>query len=524
MNKILTAVVFSLFFLTNNIAISQTHISNIFNGPAFSVSDLGDINNDGISDFIVGESISEQAEIFSGFNLQNLYTVSDQSFTAPAFGTRVAALSDINNDGAREFIVFAPGNISPYSAVYSGTDGTLLATYPQPGNQQSDGASAASIGDVDGDGNEDFVEGIKFFDPSNMGNDYGRVRVLSITGSIIFTYTGPLGSMAGGNVVSIDGDSAPHRFAFTQGATIQIYQSLSANSISFLRQINLLYSGTRQVEAIDDLDNDGINDLAVLYTNSLLNIYSSGSGQLISSFSPLSLFPSAPFAYINRLEKITDFDNDGKSDLFVIWNGTYPNSAFAVISSATGALINATFQSPGDRIYDGFPVGDLNLDGNLEVLLTIEHPASFSSEMQLFSITTLPAASNLNIGSSCGPIAPQLSLSAAVKLDQGMVTANISGAPANKVGALFIGATAIVNGFVLPNMCNAYFSPINIANGTFTQIDFFTSASGTASIPIAYPNIPLFSGLPLILQVAVLDPSAPGGYSLSAGMLAQLGY
>ena len=100
-------------------------------------------------------------------------------------GFSVASAGDVNGDGVPDFIIGAfgadPGGLSLAGSayVYSGADGSLL--YQKNGAAAGDnlGNSVAGAGDVDGDGKADFIIGVPFTDPGGL-SAAGSAYVISI--------------------------------------------------------------------------------------------------------------------------------------------------------------------------------------------------------------------------------------------------------------------------------------------------------------------------------------------------------
>jgi len=175
----------------------------------FSVSDAGDVNDDGFADFIVGAPSDDNpdppdpgggrgdfttntgsARVYSGIDGSVLYTVYGHIAWA-SLGESVNNAGDVDGDGRDDFITGAPGSVpvtfTGRAWVFSGSSGTVLYTFDGGVNYA---ISVSGAGDVDGDGFADLIVGEKFF-RNDMGVEVGKADVFSgFDGSTLFTFVG----------------------------------------------------------------------------------------------------------------------------------------------------------------------------------------------------------------------------------------------------------------------------------------------------------------------------------------------
>jgi hypothetical protein len=179
-----------------------------------SVSGAGDVDGDGHDDLIVGAYNSNvggpgRADVFSGRTGGRLFT-----FTGEAgfdfFGWSVSGVGDANDDGYADLIVGAYGNDAGgeragRAYVYSGCTALLLEVFTGEAARDYLGWSVSGAGDVNNDGYADLIAGA----PGNDGGgvDAGRAYVYSgRSGNVLGMFTGEAAGDQFGLSVSGAGD------------------------------------------------------------------------------------------------------------------------------------------------------------------------------------------------------------------------------------------------------------------------------------------------------------------------------
>lgn len=152
----------------------------------WAVAIVGDVDNDGTRDVIVGApfaingggAATGMARVFSGATGANLQTFYGAA-AGDRFGHSVDGGFDTNGDGFGDVIVGAPdgdnGALSDagYFSTYSGASGSVLLRRFGTSGLDHLGYAVAGVGDLNGDGQRDFVVGA----PDEGGN--GVVRAWS---------------------------------------------------------------------------------------------------------------------------------------------------------------------------------------------------------------------------------------------------------------------------------------------------------------------------------------------------------
>lgn len=154
----------------------------------FTLAGTGDLTGDGIGNFLVGApswwgtGVPGRVYLYSGNHAAVTHTFSgglDESF-----GSALAGGKDVDGDGMPDFLIGAPGIDGVGSAwtiggvyVMSGATGQLR--HYRSGQNQDDafGEVVSGLGDIDGDGHDDYMVGCPEMDPVN--SESGSVLVYS---------------------------------------------------------------------------------------------------------------------------------------------------------------------------------------------------------------------------------------------------------------------------------------------------------------------------------------------------------
>jgi hypothetical protein len=367
----------------------------------FMASAIGDLNGDGAPDFIIGAprnpqggAFSGRAYVYSGRNGTLLHVV--QGNTQDRMGFSVAGVGDVNKDGVPDYVVGAPGrfNQTPVKngrvLVISGADHSVL--YDLQGTANSFfGYDANAAGDVNGDSWPDIIVGAPLV--SVAAPFAGRAFAISgRDGSILWSHDGDAQNASLGTGVSgvgdLDGDGLPEQ---TIGASGQPNGShnggqafvLNGRDGSVMRTLKPSSTacdfGDFYVAASPDINGDGVGDIYVAdYCDSRLG---PGSGRAYV-FSGTSSDKLRVFSAENAGDglgagrPVKDLDGDGAADYIV---SAYTSSAGApdggktyLFSGKTGKILRTMTGTiaGGESGFDALPLGDVNGDGKTDFLLT----------------------------------------------------------------------------------------------------------------------------------------------------------
>ena len=292
-------------------------------------------------------------------------------------GQDMANLGDVNGDGVDDFLIGLPwhsANGSGAGAVHaiSGTDGAHI--YSRNGAQgESFGQVLEAIGDVNSDGISDWAVGLP---STSLGLQPGEARVFSGSdGAYLYSVFGRVGESLFGTAITglpdWNGDGIDDWAVSTQGVRAQVLSGMDGGLLrEFIAPFHAINFGVDLKDG-GDWNQDGIPDLAVG------NPYSLGN-----SLGQVLIYSGAPFAGIvggmlgfspgfgSDFVRIDDWNGDGLED----WALMDPDSNFVQIhAGGNGALIRqfpSALQGSGGTIWT---IGDVNGDGFRELAISSRH-------------------------------------------------------------------------------------------------------------------------------------------------------
>jgi len=166
----------------------------------------GDVNDDGYADIVVGArehaGSRGRAYVFSGINRDTLYVFNGAS-PGDQFGEDVASAGDVDADGYDDIIVGARKSGAGGTAyVFSGNTGDIIREVSGDHDGEDFGRSVSGVGDLDGDGFDDFIVG----SPLSISNKGCAYLFSGQDGSRLFKFAGEFPEDRFGYSVSKAGD------------------------------------------------------------------------------------------------------------------------------------------------------------------------------------------------------------------------------------------------------------------------------------------------------------------------------
>ncbi len=461
-------------------------------GPSAAATD--DLDGDGLPEAVIwGGAGAYTLNLTSSSSGQVLHTI-QKSFN---FASRILTEGDFDGDGVGDLLTAAPNasTLNFYSGgvwAFSTTTGAQL--FVSRGRQKDGnyGADLALMGDLDGDGREDFAVGA----PGETQNGAtGRVHLRSgLDGSRIRVVKGPQGALGFG----------------------------------------------RSVARVTDLDGDGIRDLAIGAPAEVLPSGGRGVVYIVSTATGAFLrtirgeFADGQGNPVNdfgaALGLAGDQDLDGHPDLGVGAPLSSGAGMLFVFASDDGALLSAREgRVSGEKFGAWFLSLDLTADGRDDLLVASPSSPAPASVVSQGRLEMFDGASS-SVAAYCGP-QPSANQCEAEVVTQGTASRSLSTGfqvsalklEGGQPGIVFFGSEAQQRpwqgGFT--NLCVA---PPLIRTGVFTASGSAATCDGTFAFDFnawmtANPHRAPAAGAAAYAQAWFMDPGAPGGSSLSSAVV-----
>ncbi|MCP3978340.1 MAG: hypothetical protein GY716_03270 [bacterium] len=367
----------------------------------YDVAAVGDVNSDGISEFVVG--VPNDDEGLGGSGSVLLFSGSDRSpicrmtRTSPAnsdqLGYSVAGIGDVDADGVPDVAagaIFADpsGGNSGAVVLFSGADCSEIRVLSDPDGAGNDnlGWSVSGIDDISGDGIPDILAG-SYGDDVDGENDAGSVLAFSgADGTVIHKLTDADGrfrdrlgaSVAGLGDVDLDGvpdiaAGAPEDDTLrgSQAGTVAVFSGADGSRIHTLRDPDGAGSDRLgfSVAGIGDVNGDDIPDIVAgapqnddgVSNGGAVLLFSGADGSRIRQITAAV----SSTAYLGHsVASIRDVDGDGIPDVVAGARADDSQAQNAgsvlLLSGADGSLI--------DRLTDPLAGPDDNLGFSLAVI------------------------------------------------------------------------------------------------------------------------------------------------------------
>jgi len=325
---------------------------------------LGDVDWDGDLDIVAGNKYQINRLYLNNGSAAPFSGVSGSDISSDMYNTGSIALADMDGDGDLDMLA---GNNGHTNRLYlNGVDVDPLS-WADGSNISSDTHAAYSValGDVDGDGNLDLLEG-NYTEVNRLYLNNGSADPFSgVSGTDISSDTDDTRSIALGDV---DGDGDLDLLAGNYGSANRLYlNNGTANPFSGVSGSNISSDEHYTTSiALGDVDRDGDLDLVAGNRLQKKRLYLNNG-----TADPFSGVPGSDITYdTHRTYSIVLGDVDGDGDLDLL-EGNYEHSNRLYLNNGTADPFGeVTESSISSDAHDTYAIGlaDVDGDGDLDMV------------------------------------------------------------------------------------------------------------------------------------------------------------
>ena len=308
------------------------------------ITHIGDINGDGVEELLVGAKGSEvdlgngpetdvgRAFVMDGVTGFPIHIVSGQSAFG-YFGSAVSRAGDVDKDGIPDFIVAAQehteasvGSECGAIFIYSGATGHLLRKHVGENPEDKFGKSVWGNVDVNNDGRLDVIVGAHLKDKG--ANDFpGGIYVFSNNGDMILNYTGNGFRERLGSEIEVVGDTDGNGYPEFLVCGPDYRPPTSHPRVGRLLEFEFdpyIYADTNEISAA----NGGTVNLTLDFRERYADQF----------YRTLFSFANKPHTYIGDL-LITLYSPSGYSVILHNYTGWDTEDIYGYYASSTGTLL-----------------------------------------------------------------------------------------------------------------------------------------------------------------------------------------